>query len=334
MKFLRMFDYYCLVANTTGESAFCMSQNAYYMLMEDCKVPNAACTIEEIGQIFVVVNFETDEQKASGLADVNMDKALMRHELLEALVRIAIERFGGKGACGDVSECVQHLIEETILPNLPTEAKHDPNDFRRNRMYFEPVDLMLKAHMKPLKLVYSIHCELGKVAGKARFGLSEWLLLVKAGGLLGHGISARECRLAFYFSRMLVIDEVKSRHRAQTLSFVEFLEALCRLADMFSVPSDEDLAKHKAVNPIDWLIKLKALDMEEEDRLRKPRPSSAFLAPKTRSLQSKLDWLLKLMFGRLAILNKGRLQHGKATVALVPTYLTDQQLRTVSVDSL
>ena len=42
-------------------------------------------------------------------------------------------------------------------------------------------------------------------------------------------------RLAFFASRMIVVDEIKQRHKFMTLSFIEFVEALARVADSMNV---------------------------------------------------------------------------------------------------
>ena len=45
-------------------------------------------------------------------------------------------------------------------------------------------------------------------------------------------------------SRMLVIDEVKMRHKFTSLSMIEFFEWLGRLADCAHIPVDEVRAKY------------------------------------------------------------------------------------------
>ena len=56
-------------------------------------MPDARITIEECGKIFILVNFE--EEKQTVQSEVNEDKALMRFELLEVFVRIAVAKFLG-----------------------------------------------------------------------------------------------------------------------------------------------------------------------------------------------------------------------------------------------
>jgi hypothetical protein len=147
---LRMFDYFCLIAGAVGKAAFAVSENSYTKMLNDTHVPDAHCSIEDCGKIFIVVNFETDKKSAD--ADVNEDKALMRHEMLECLVRIAVAKFNHE--IPDVSDCVEKLFVEHFDKHLPPEATHDPDAFRNERLYNEEVDVMLTSHARPLRMIY------------------------------------------------------------------------------------------------------------------------------------------------------------------------------------
>ena len=94
--------------------------------------------------IFIVCNFQPDKKSAE--AQVNLENAMMRYEFLESLVRAALAKYGKGQATEDVAEAVRTLLEKNVAPNLPGCARHVPNDFRINRLYFEEVDLVLKRH--------------------------------------------------------------------------------------------------------------------------------------------------------------------------------------------
>jgi hypothetical protein len=89
----QVFDYYCIIGNLVGKAAFAIGENAYLQMLKECEVPDARITIEECGKIFIIVNFE--EEKQTVQSEVNEDKALMRFELLEVFVRIAVAKFLG-----------------------------------------------------------------------------------------------------------------------------------------------------------------------------------------------------------------------------------------------
>ena len=169
-KVLRCFQFYCAASPTMGNGAFAIQLNQYMQMMKDMDMADGRyCKVEDLGTIFTQVNFETN--KRSKQSDVNEDKALMRHELLECLVRIATKRYGHK--IKDSSDCVTALLEHQVLPNLPPDAV-DPDVFRRERLYSEGVDTVFRAHHDALQVVYEIYSNLHPVEGKPHLGIEEW----------------------------------------------------------------------------------------------------------------------------------------------------------------
>ncbi|KAH8088855.1 hypothetical protein JL720_6823 [Aureococcus anophagefferens] len=303
---LRIFDYYCACSSATNKSAFSISENNFNRFVSDCAIADdsTACTASECSKIFIVCNFETD--KTSAANEVNDDRALMRYEFMECLVRMAVARF--RHEINDVSECLDRLFDEVILPNIDPSAVLDPDIFRRDKFYFQAVDDAFKPHAKYLKLVYMKYSLLNPVAGKAKFGLVEWDALIKDCKLISDDLTSREMRLAFWWSRMVVIDEVKQRAKFMTLTWVEFLEALGRMAEMMTLPDDDDLRKDEINHKH---------EAEEDD-------ADAPLAP-------RIDRLCKLLMGRIAVVFKGHISAGPKRLNLVGVYVTEEQLQEISL---
>ena len=90
-QILWIFDYYCAVGTTLGRTAHSIQMNSYAKFIQDCKIPDENVSVEDCTKIFIVVNYEED--KKSYQSEVNEDKALMRHELCESLVRIAVQKY-------------------------------------------------------------------------------------------------------------------------------------------------------------------------------------------------------------------------------------------------
>jgi hypothetical protein len=99
---LRMFDYYCLLGsattNTNDNGAFAVSENSYHSMCNDLQLLDKKKTTKAfLSNVFVQVNVEVDDGKQDKLAAaqnfVNEDRALMRFEFLEALVRIAVNKY-------------------------------------------------------------------------------------------------------------------------------------------------------------------------------------------------------------------------------------------------
>ncbi|KAH8076394.1 hypothetical protein JL721_393 [Aureococcus anophagefferens] len=225
---LRLFDYYCACSSILTKAAFSISQNSYNLMLQETGIPDetTACTFDECKKVFIVCNFEAD--KKSEQSDMNEDKALMRYEFIECLVRMAHARF--KKDIDDVSECVDALFDDVVLRNVTPESILDTDDFRRDRLYFEEVEDGFKPHLKPLRIVYDKYAMLKPDGGRPSFSLMEWVTVLNDGRLIGDELTVREARLCFFWSRMVVADEVKSRHKFMTLSWVEFLEALARVS--------------------------------------------------------------------------------------------------------
>ena len=79
-------------------------------------------TVEDAQRIFVNVNFEEDATSQLGVA--NEDKALMRHELMESFIRIAMQKFYPE--IDDISAATRKLLEvpeeeeKQALNNMPS----------------------------------------------------------------------------------------------------------------------------------------------------------------------------------------------------------------------
>ena len=141
-------------------------------------------------------------------------------------------------------------------------------------------------------------------------------------------------RLAFFMSRMIVADEVKARHKFTTLSFIEFLECLARIADSTNVPTDADLAAAGAATIVDLDL---ALSQKEggtsTSALKKRRPSCDYFEPKTRPLEEKLDRFIRQMIGRLGLREGGIISDGGKRISLIPKYVTREQLTSMGAIS-
>lgn len=328
---LRVFDYYCASSSIVTKAAFSMSENCYNRFLKECMITDDStnCTVEECGRIFVACNFESD--KTTQESEINEDKALMRHEFIECLVRIAVSRFGHETK--DVSDCIDRLFDEVIFANIADECKLDPDIFRRERFYSQDTESGYLPHARLLKIIYNKYSMMNPIQGKARFGLAEWTALLTDSRILGDMVTMREVRLSFWWSRMVVADEIKSRFKIMNHTWVEFLEAIGRIADMTSLPTDEDLQLVNAINMLDFKPKCDAASIAVQDRTKKRRTSAVWNTFKTRPLSDKVDKLCKLIIGRLAVKFKGNISAGgRRANGVVGTYITKQQLQQMTLD--
>ena len=186
----------------------------------------------------------------------------MRHELLECFVRIAVAKYiNGSKELDDVSEAVDRLLCVIFddEPGLPPEAKHDPDGFRTERLFLEQVDDVVKTHYRPLRLLYDKYSMLNPLQGKARFGIEEWASFVGDVRLVSEDLTMRELRLAFWWSRMVVVDEARPPPRAP--------EHISR-ARAFRSSSDSAARAPMIVSPIPPLFRSRAGSSSRRSRGR------------------------------------------------------------------
>ena len=263
------------------------------------------CKTSDLDTIFITANFQEDKKMAQNSKQVNNEKQLMRFEFLECVIRTAVAKYMKDPVLiTDLAEAVDKLITDHVLASLSNEAIYDPNDFRRDRLYFEENDLIYKKHLPMLKTIYSRY-RLPPTPGAVRtkmMRLEGWSLMLEEGGLISFDFTLNEARLCWLWCRMLVSDEVGLYDNNVRVTFVDMLDALGRVADYMSLPTEVEYKKHQFANIYDWKL---ARDNSPDllDTEGKPmfvtRPSSVFGAPKTRPLHVKIHSLLDLMFRAL-----------------------------------
>jgi len=307
------FAFFCVGA-AVGEAAYSLKPNSFKLFCGDCEVNDEYLKQDECDKIFVECNVEEEADDDSGgggkraqaMAEANDDGALMRFEFLEAVTRLAIGKYMDEAnqRTKDVSEAIKMICEECIKPCLSPEASIDRNVFRRERLYCEEVDKALKPYMQVLRAVFSFYRALAR---KSLLPMEQWLLFLNQSELAGPktGVSIREGKLVFLFSQLLVVDEINSRERLISMTFFDFLEGVCRMADLCSPVDQEELdsyfARTKPMEPAHELGQVwEFYERVPADRAAKAKRDSAeLMATPTRPLAEKLPALLGLALGNL-----------------------------------
>ncbi|CAM9275025.1 unnamed protein product [Scytosiphon promiscuus] len=321
---LCIFNYYCLTPSQSIRGAFSIQPNQFGRMMQDADFAGNFISVEEIGKIFVLVNFETDKRSAE--ATVNEDRALMRFELLEALLRVALTMRDNEGQEEmSPAEKMHDVLEDQLFVNLPPESMEDPDTFRSESLYTEACDSVLQDHQKALGIAYQKYSLLNPVAGKPSFGLEEWKTFTIDARLVGDSVhmlrmGLRDIKQPFYLARMMVSDEIKSRTKLTQLTFVDFLESLVRLANVIPVPSDEDMQEVKVTDVLDYESALSVSDQNS------PAQQDAVARAMGGALTPRLDRLIRYVIGTLAIRSNGVLKAGNKSMNLVGLYCTKEHL--------
>ena len=238
------------------------------------------------------------------LSKFNDDNSLMRFEFMEILIRMGVAKYGLGQLTEDPAEAFQELLDRNVFMYLGSEAIVKANDFRSKRLYNEETDHFLRTKKAVLQAMYSRY-RLKPLSGGRRYKalrIDGWLKLIEDCDLLTINVffTINQAKYAFMFGRMIVVDELKDENRWRQLTFVDFLDALGRVADAFCFPFPADLKRMGWDNMYEYM-EYASFTPEDDpaQRVFKTRPSVNFSEPKTRPLKGKIEALLDLMCRRL-----------------------------------
>ena len=273
---------------------------------------------EFVSEVFVLVNVHIGDASAKA-----HQRALNRVEFLEALCRIAVWKCRDRPELVDLSEMIDRVLKE-VVPKIPKEATYASTLFRKERCVTEDTDTALRAHLPVLKALYAHYSD----ALHGGVLLSGFLQLVEDSGLARSSLwdfSDRDACFAFASAKDLVVDDVRSRGRAISLTFEDFMEALLFVAEYLPLPTESDLIKHgltKNNRPVDCYMVLFDLQHSSDEEpaaqratLEPPRrpygPMSAndWAALTARPMSELFNHFIRLLAGKLAVKGNGRLTH-------------------------
>ena len=349
---------------SSNADPFDMSQNAFFSLLRDSSLlddkrrlsrgashrgpapapseeqpeEGTKITSELAQRIFVQVNVEVGNKDSKHNA-ANDDTAMMRHELVEALLRIAVAkgnveqhaREHPEHAVEILSDALHHVLRDHLL-HLPHDVVVDADEFRRRKLYCEEVDTALLRHKSILRGLFELYSGMHPIAGRTLFGLKEWFLFVEHSGLYARNLSRSEATHAFVFSRMKFIDEGAPKFRA--LSWVTFLEAFVRLVDRsVQVPSAKDMRELGCTQLTEFYEALtQRCDHSTDDSDADVERVHRYMDPDTsRSLAEKVSLTLMYCFQNLVIKYRGTVRTQTHSVRMGHFLSPQQQDRWFSI---
>lgn len=289
------FDFYCAMGH---RDAFSMQSNSVDEFATDCMiVDEETCRRRDISTMFVAVNVEDNRNSEEGKN--NQDRSLCRHEFLELLIRVAVVKYLRTKECDTMKEAMESLLTFNVGMSLEgTPAAHDPDKWRKARLYTTDVNDVLKHHRPLIRTIFAHY--VSNIPGthrKSRYmSLGEWMYFVQDAKLLNETLTKREVITCFVWARMRVSDELTKRERVVNCTFTDFMEALCRLAEIVSLPTEWDLSQLGVADAATYFTRA-----VEQGRELERRPSTEWGYPyeERRPLSEKLHEMLELVHARL-----------------------------------
>lgn len=168
-------------------------------------------------------------------------KELTRVGFLAALVHTAIARYVKSRQMKEVAEALHRLLLRDVFPRAKLDLITDPESFRGEFCYQAETCAVLSKHEGALRSIFS---GIASGGGSTKLlGVEEWCRFLDGVGLLAQDCTQQHARLAFVWSRMAVVDgrSALGKLREMQIPFESFLEAICRVAVMKSLPMDDEV---------------------------------------------------------------------------------------------
>jgi CRP-like cAMP-binding protein len=271
--------------------AFMMSYKAYTSFARDCRLGGGAGGVsieatEALDLIWITVNALPGHTPPDirALDRWNHPRKMNHHQWLQAIIHIANSLFvpivklaygaerggssgGASGTRGSLGAGRPPLLSALsslcthLEAALPPEAKQDSNVFRRARCYHELTDMVLRQHQQSLEAIFRTFAKVNKnqcdeLLSVDHMSIGEWLSLVTHCGLLDSSqVSYVNAKLIFKWSliRARPDHSAASERQMRHLTFVDFLEALVRLACTMALPTDAELEAAMAEDAGEYL---------------------------------------------------------------------------------
>lgn len=232
-----LFDFYC----GCGSNLLSMALNQWSEFIEDCHLvtkKSKYCKKADMDRLFIAVDARMGKPS----------KSLSQVEFLAALVHLCINRYVLTGDMRDVSEAMFRLLQDDVEASLSPSTLQEANHFRLRFCYRQDVSEVLAKHEVSLRRLFmGISASDGSTVGKKHLAsllnFEEWKLFVRQCKLIGPDLTERDAKLCFVWARMAVIDGSSEAGavKENNLPFEGFLEALCRLATLKSLPNDAEI---------------------------------------------------------------------------------------------
>ena len=223
------FKYYSSISSSTGSWTFALSLNSYTDYLKYAGVyKNKNITITDTDTLFFTTN---KREKATIL---NPGNALIRYQFLEIMFRLALKHSKRTDPAESIQEFTTKIIENSLKAGKAQE-------FRIKRYWNEHWDNVYRFHLELLKEVYNNYSGALTKPGEERYmSPGEFERIFIAANLFSPTFANRDVYVWFNMAMQSRVDEHTSDAHLK-MTFVEFMEAIGRAAELMSLapPSDE-----------------------------------------------------------------------------------------------
>jgi len=162
----------------------------------------------------------------------NPERALVRFQLMEVILRLAVHKFFKSKEVKSMFEAVKKILENRAGAFL---RSFDSHNWRSTILWCEPTDIIYKSYMPVIKMLFKENSGRYTKPGFSNFmSLEEFTDLVTNTGICTENFGQREIGIHFCLAKQTEINELdfdKNREMNQ----LEFIEAIARVADKVTI---------------------------------------------------------------------------------------------------
>lgn len=213
-----------------------IGQNVFTDFLTKCNMIDDSFRLKDADLKFIATYTKTDPAMMKNPR--NPDRMLVRYQFLEVWVRLADQKFISTGTVNTFPEAVDKLLNDHVLPYINANTSiFLSQKWREERYWNEQVDTVYKSYLPIMQGLYRKYSGMKTKPGMKKFTCVEELqkLAVDA-AILNDTLVDRDIVVAFNLSMITQVDELTS-DRIFQMSFIEFIEAVARLADIYSALS-------------------------------------------------------------------------------------------------
>lgn len=220
-------EVYRTLSAYSGNELFCVTQNVLIEFLNECKAVDNLFQVSDLGVNWNSANASKDKGET-----YNAGNGLCRYEFMEILVRIANDRFVRNKICKNQSEALEKMLSEHYSLVFPI---YDNRIFKKEVYMTEEIDYFLKAHRVVFESLFKKYSGRKATPGQKPFtSLEELRMLCVDAEIISECFTTREIDVCFSQAMTTQIDYLfKKRHLE--MSYIEFLEAVCRAASLTTV---------------------------------------------------------------------------------------------------
>ena len=168
----------------------------------------------------------------------NPKNNMVRHNFLEVFMRLCDTKYmknkAGDDSCrGSMTNSFKHMFDNELFDTFKT---YDSHTLRKEIIWVEEIDYVLKVSLDPLKNIYKKNIGKSSMPGGQQYmSLTEFTECITRSDCYSKIFGAAQIGNQFNSAMMTQIDEIdKEKHINMT--FVEFLDAVVRVASKVEIP--------------------------------------------------------------------------------------------------